>query len=81
MNVPYPNCMAIAPVLTTIVAVKDGLCYPFNGPRAVPAPFGSLKVSKPQTMYSSYFDEQIYDGGPINRSTLYVLSGTYGSIK
>ena len=77
MNVPYPNCMALAPVLTTLVAVKDNICYPANGPRAVTVPDGAIMVSKNITRDSSYYNEQVYDGTSINRSTVYVMGGNY----
>ena len=44
------------------MAVKDGRCYPANGPRAEQLPPNHQNVSIiPRTTKSPYFDEQLYD--------------------
>lgn len=73
MNVPYPNCVSVAPVLTTLLAIYNGRCYPLNGPQAVGMPNPNAQnVSKPITQDSPYYNEQIYNRSiPITRKTVY----------
>ena len=74
MNIAYPQCLSVGPVLTTIMAVSNTKCYPANGPRAeLNIPTTAQNVSFVPPTKSPYFNEEmLVQGTTPTLGTVYI---------